>query len=120
MNEAQLSSGGVGSVKTCPWCAESIRAEAVKCRHCGSVVENGRGLEALARPWLRPLDGRMLAGVCAGLADQFGISVTLVRFAFALGFVFSGGLFLFLYLIAWISMPSEQPRLSGQREDLGG
>ena len=107
-------------LKKCPWCAEWIRAEAFKCRHCGSAVESG--VDALSRPWVRPLSGRMIAGVCAGLADLFGISVTLVRFAFALGFVFSGGLFLILYLIAWISMPSEQPvfeRPGAERDDLG-
>jgi len=91
-------------LRRCPWCAEEIRAEAVKCRFCGSVLESDT-MRFFADPWLRPREGRMLAGVCAGLAEQFGISVTLVRLAFVLGGFFSGGLFLVLYLALWLAMP---------------
>ena len=48
-----------------------------------------------------------LAGVCMGLAEQFGVSVTILRLAFVLGFVFSIGTFLLVYVILWIIMPSE-------------
>jgi phage shock protein PspC (stress-responsive transcriptional regulator) len=108
---------GAGAWRRCPWCAESIRAEALKCRHCGSVLEAGRALQGLTRPWVRPIEGRMLAGVCAGLADQFGISVTLVRLAFVLGVVFSGGVFVIVYLALWLAMPTAPPR---ERIDGGG
>ena len=112
-----------GEWKRCPWCAESIRAEALKCRHCGSLLETGRALQGLTEPWVRPREGRMLAGVCAGLADQFGISVTLVRLAFVLGLVFSGGVFLIVYLALWMAMPeapaSESARRGGDDLDPG-
>ncbi len=91
--------------KRCPWCAEEIRAEAVKCRYCGSFVEP-RALQSLAAPWARPQHGRMLAGVCAGLAEQFAISVTVLRIAFVLGFFFSAGVVLLLYIALWVAMPS--------------
>ena len=107
--EAVIGEGG-GASKKCPWCAEWIRAEAMKCRYCGSLVEPGRAVHGLAQPWVRPLGDRMLAGVCAGLADQFGISVTLLRLAFVLGFIFSGGVFLLIYLILWVVMPAEEER----------
>ena len=90
--------------RRCPWCAETIRAEALKCRHCGSILD-ASGARALSEPWLRPRDGRMIAGVCAGLAEQFGISVTIVRLAFALGAFFSAGIFLVVYLALWLAMP---------------
>jgi phage shock protein PspC (stress-responsive transcriptional regulator) len=97
----------MSETKKCPWCAESIRAEALKCRYCGSMVDSGVSLRGLTEQWVRPFRGRSLAGVCIGLAEQFGVSVTILRLAFVLGFVFSGGMFLLVYVILWIIMPSE-------------
>jgi len=51
-------------------------------------------------------EGRVIAGVCAGLAAYFGIDPTLVRLAFALATVF-GGIGILLYLCAWIVIPEE-------------
>lgn len=51
-------------------------------------------------------DGRVVAGVCAGLAAYFGGDPTLVRLAFALLTVF-GGAGILLYLCAWVVMPEE-------------
>jgi phage shock protein C len=51
-------------------------------------------------------DGRVVAGVCAGLAAYFGVDPTLVRLAFALLTLF-GGLGVLLYLGAWVVSPDE-------------
>ena len=51
-------------------------------------------------------DGRLVAGVCVGLAAYFGVDPTLVRLAFALLTVF-GGLGILLYLGAWVVIPDE-------------
>ena len=51
-------------------------------------------------------DGRLVAGVCAGLAAYFGIDPTLVRLAFVLVTLF-GGLGVLFYLFAWIVIPEE-------------
>jgi phage shock protein C len=50
--------------------------------------------------------GRMLAGVAAGLADYLGVDVTLVRIAFV-ALAFMGGLAVPLYLAGWLVIPDE-------------
>ena len=47
----------------------------------------------------------MVAGVCAGLADQFGISVTIIRLAFLLSALLGGGVGIVVYLALWVVMP---------------
>lgn len=35
-----VSTGEHGDFKKCPFCAESVRKEAVKCKHCGSTLDS--------------------------------------------------------------------------------
>jgi phage shock protein PspC (stress-responsive transcriptional regulator) len=57
------------------------------------------------RTLTRPREGRMLAGVCAGLAQRFGWSVGMVRLIFLLSIILPGSQVL-VYLILWLLMPS--------------
>jgi len=54
----------------------------------------------------RPFDGRMLAGVAAGVARYFGLDVTIVRIAFVLLTVI-GGAGIPLYLAGLLLIPEE-------------
>lgn len=51
-------------------------------------------------------EGRMIAGVCTGLARYFGVDATVVRIIFVLLALFAAGGVL-LYLILWLVMPAE-------------
>ncbi|HEU4545979.1 MAG TPA: PspC domain-containing protein [Microlunatus sp.] len=54
---------------------------------------------------VRPSQGKWIAGVCAGLADRFGMLRGLVRLGFVIfGLVGAGEI---AYLIAWIVMPKD-------------
>jgi len=52
---------------------------------------------------VRPRRGKMIAGVCAALADRFGISRGLVRILFVIGGIFGAGEL--AYIIGWILIP---------------
>ena len=53
----------------------------------------------------RPRTGRMIAGVCAGLADRYGWKPGTVRLLFVLSCLLPGPQFV-IYLILWMLMPS--------------
>ncbi len=54
---------------------------------------------------VRPRQGRWIAGVCAGLADRFGVSRGMVRLGFVIfGLVGAGEV---AYIVAWVIMPKE-------------
>jgi phage shock protein PspC (stress-responsive transcriptional regulator) len=55
---------------------------------------------------VRPRKGRVIAGVCAAIADRFGLSRTLVRVAFVVSIVLPGPQVV-VYLLLWLLIPSE-------------
>ncbi|WP_418990632.1 PspC domain-containing protein [Alistipes sp.] len=58
----------------------------------------------------RTRDG-ILAGVCGGLAEFFGLDVSLVRIA-TLVLILFGGLSLWAYIILWLIVPKAPRRLT--------
>jgi len=92
-------------MKPCPYCAETIQESAVKCRYCGSSLQ----ASPLQREWYRSPHGKKIAGVCAGLAETFGIPATPVRIAFILLTLFSVGIpGVILYVVLWVVMPMRE------------
>ena len=72
---------------------------------------SGGGGLAESRTWLRgqglarPREGRMIAGVCAGLARRYGMPVFLVRVLMVAAGI--SGFGLILYPALWVLMPKE-------------
>lgn len=59
-----------------------------------------------SRSLARPRRGRMVAGVCAGLAHRFGLEPTTVRVLFAISCLLPGPQ-LVAYLVLWVLVPNE-------------
>lgn len=69
----------------------------------------GAGREQTGRmsTLVRPRQGKIIAGVCAALAERFGMSAFLVRLIFVLSMLLPGPQIL-IYIAAWIIIPREK------------
>ena len=56
---------------------------------------------------VRPRHGRVVAGVCAGLAVRLGMGPWLTRLLFLLVNLLIPGSFLIVYVVLWVLMPAE-------------
>ena len=91
----------------------------MNCRNCGAVVGQGANFCAIcgsriaygAAPvqpvtgFVRPHEGRALAGVCAGLSWYFGWDVALVRILAVIAAILTFPLGILVYLAAWMIVP---------------
>jgi phage shock protein PspC (stress-responsive transcriptional regulator) len=67
-------------------------------------MRQDRGMSDLTRP----VRGRIVAGVCAGLARRFNTSPTLIRVIFLVSMLLPGPQIL-IYLALWVIMPKQRP-----------
>lgn len=58
---------------------------------------------------IRPSEGRILGGVCAGLGRRIGLEPWPARLLFLLALLVLPGCQLLLYPILWLVMPKAQP-----------
>ncbi len=106
----------------CPSCGKPVDANVRFCPVCGAQVSSGFASGAGApaaggaypppgaypqRRLVRPRFPRMIAGVCAGFALQFGWDVTLVRVLTAVLAVLTSGAVGLAYIVAWVIIPEE-------------
>ena len=64
------------------------------------------------RKLTRSRSDRMLAGVCGGLAQFFGLDTSLVRIAYAILTIFTTFAGVPVYILMWIIIPEEKNRYS--------
>ena len=99
----------------CTQCGKETRDSDRYCGQCGSAtgVEGSRPraasdtAQAPPKRLLLSRKDKKVGGVCAGFAEYLGWDVTIVRLLYICGVVYSGGLGLLAYLIAWIVIPAE-------------
>ena len=64
---------------------------------------------------LRSRNNRVIAGVCAGLADYFNIDIALMRVLFVVATI-CGSFGFWMYVILWIVVPEEYSLESGNKD----
>ncbi len=106
----------------CGRCGSQLGAEARFCSSCGApalaaaaAAAGWQGAGYAGVPLTRPRGSRMIAGVCAGLAQHYGWELTWVRIIAVLAAVFSSGAGVVAYIVFWIVMPQETWRLTAGR-----
>ena len=87
----------------CTRCGTGLPDTARFCSTCGNAVLGA----VMPRPTVRPRVGRMIAGVCIGLAQAYGWDVVTVRILTVIAFFCSAGLVSVAYVACWVGIPDE-------------
>ena len=93
----------------CTRCGHQLGSGDAYCSQCATPT--GRPSATGAIRLMRSRYGNKIAGVCAGVARYLDVDPTFVRLLW-LTFIFvPPGIGVIAYIIAWIVMPKEPPRL---------
>jgi len=86
------------TTKKCPFCAEEIRADAIKCKHCGSIINNVSTNGNISGPICK-LCGAGMSKSTESKSSGIGIIVAIIGFIFLFFFPIGTiiGVFLLIY-----------------------
>src|SRR5947209_4299656 len=97
----------------CTKCGVELRGDEIYCSKCGAGTERApKPRYTETRPLTRSRYENKIAGVCAGVAHYLDIDVTLVRIIWLVLTFTPPSVGLIAYIVAWIVMPKEPPRLA--------
>lgn len=93
----------------CSSCQKDIAAGSKFCYNCGAkqpetVAPSGPPNYATPKRFVRSINDRKVAGVCAGVADYFDMDPTIVRVVWLVATLIPGPNIL-AYIILWIAVP---------------
>jgi len=88
----------------------SLRRAVSECQ--GTPCENAQAMRLNGRRLYRSRDERVLAGVAGGVAKYFELDPALVRVAWAILILATGGAFLLLYIVMWLVVPEAPPEVA--------
>jgi phage shock protein C len=103
---------------TCVNCQKDIAAGSKFCYSCGAKQPESPGVSPAYVPpkkFVRSTNDRKVAGVCAGVADYFGMDPTLVRILWALATLVPGPNII-AYVVIWIAAPEGPTGVVGTSE----
>lgn len=99
----------MSDLKTCPECLSSVEPQARRCSHCGCRQPDAAGL-------YRNVPGKLIGGVCAALAAQLGLDLTLLRVLAVASTALTGGLVFWVYTLLWVLTPFQPHGRSPARQ----
>jgi phage shock protein C len=91
----------------CNDCSGTMNSEARFCSVCGRPAQVTGTQATFAEPLMRVRQGRILTGVCGGIAKRYGVDPVLVRLITVLLVIVGFGTTLLAYITLAIVMPKE-------------
>lgn len=76
-------------------------------KHKKVIVMKTKTSKKTAKKLFRSKSNRMIAGVCGGIGEYFGVDPTVIRLLWVL-LMFMGGSGIVAYIICWIVIPEER------------
>jgi phage shock protein C len=103
----------------CANCGNALEDHYRYCSQCGMATQNAEAPREEHR-LMRIREGKRIAGVCGGVARYLDLDVTLIRIVWILLTIFPPVPGILAYIVCWIVMPQDPPRVSQQTAAIEG